>query len=244
MAPNLPPKDLDILRRLFGRKMEIAHSETNLARRRDWLRHDNGPNYRPMILAESGGIRDTVKPVDISPVCECESDYARGIEWGLRSEISRFEHLKDDHVVAPWASVNWRVHRSNFGVEPKQHHTENNGHLAARNWEPAIADLDRDFHLLKPRTMRVDREATLREREVLAKVFDGLGPVELRGGHFWTAGLTITAIDLIGLEQLMLAMYDNPAGLHRVMAFLRDDMLAFTEWLEREGLLNLDSHND
>lgn len=52
------------------------------------------------------------------------------------------------------------------------------------------------------------------------------------------------AIDLIGLENLMLAMYDNPAGLHRLMAFLRDDHLAFARWLEREGLLSLNNEND
>jgi hypothetical protein len=56
--------------------------------------------------------------------------------------------------------------------------------------------------------------------------------------------MTIVAIDLIGLENLMLAMYDNPAGLHRLMAFLRDDHLAFCRWLEREGLLSLNNEND
>jgi hypothetical protein len=42
----------------------------------------------------------------------------------------------------------------------------------------------------------------------------------------------------------MLAMYDNPEGLHRVMAFLRDDYLAFTAWLEQEGLYSLNNEND
>jgi hypothetical protein len=49
---------------------------------------------------------------------------------------------------------------------------------------------------------------------------------------------------LIGLENLMLYMYDNPAGLHRLMSFLRDDHLAFTQWLEREGLYSLNNAND
>jgi hypothetical protein len=42
----------------------------------------------------------------------------------------------------------------------------------------------------------------------------------------------------------MLLMYDNPKGLHRLMAFLRDDCLAFAEWLEREGLFTLNNEND
>lgn len=35
----------------------------------------------------------------------------------------------------------------------------------------------------------------------------------------------------------MLLMYDNPAGLHRLMGFLRDEMLHFIGWFESEGLL-------
>ena len=240
------PSDTDILRRLFARKMEIAHSEANLALRRDWLALDNGARHRPMILAESGGIHDAVKPDFLWPAdeCRCSGESARGVEWRLLQEINRFTRLKDDHVVAPWHTVNWKVWGSGHGVEAKHHHAQNNGHLAARNWDPALADLDRDFHLLRPQTFSVDRGPALREQEALSKVFDGLGPVVVRGGHFWTAGLTIHAIHLIGLETLMLAMYDNPAGLHRVMAFLRDDMLAFTTWLEAEGLLSLNNHND
>jgi hypothetical protein len=56
--------------------------------------------------------------------------------------------------------------------------------------------------------------------------------------------MTITAIDLIGLENLMLFMFDQPEGLHRLMAFLRDDHLAVARWLEGEGLLCLDNLND
>jgi len=57
-------------------------------------------------------------------------------------------------------------------------------------------------------------------------------------------GLTGTAIELIGLEALMLAMYDNPAGLHRLVGFLRDEALRFADWLEAEGLLTLNNEND
>ncbi len=237
-------KDREILRRLFGQKMEIAHSDTNLARRRDWLRHDNGIACRPMILAEGHDIFDASKFYDRNRDCVCEGEFARAHEFWLRSDILRFERLRDDHVVPPWLSVAWKIHATDFGVASKQHHTDNSGSLASRNWEPALADLNRDFHLLRPRTFTVDREATRRERDLLEQTFGDIGPVVLRGKPFWTAGLTQTAIDLIGLENLMLAMYDASDTLHRLMAFLRDDMLNFTGWLEREGLLTLDSYSD
>jgi hypothetical protein len=57
-------------------------------------------------------------------------------------------------------------------------------------------------------------------------------------------GLTLDAIFIIGLENLMLFMYDDPEGLHRLMAFLRDDHIAYARWLEKEGLLTLNNEND
>jgi hypothetical protein len=42
----------------------------------------------------------------------------------------------------------------------------------------------------------------------------------------------------------MMAMYDNPQDLHRLMAFLRDECIHFIEWFERKGLLTLNNEAD
>jgi hypothetical protein len=240
---NIPTADRDTLRRLAARKMALAHDPVNTERRAAWLRHDDGPGGRPMILAEWGGVRDVRKPFGEDRLT-CTDPWARGLEAGLRSEIARFEELRDDHVVEPCQNVGWRIKASDYGVAPVTHTTDNAGHLAARSWEPALKDLDRDFAKLKPRTFSVDREATAAEQARIEAVCGDLLPVRLRGSPYWTMGMTIVAIDLIGLENLMLAMYDNPDGLHRLMAFLRDDHLAFNRWLEREHLLTPNNGND
>lgn len=240
---TLAPFDRDILRRLAARKTAIAADPVNRERREAWLRHDDGPGGRPMILAEWQGVRDQRRPFDDSRLA-CRETWARGIERALRAEIWRFEELADDHVVEPWFNVPWQVSASDYGVKPVTHTTDNAGHLAARNWEAPIKDLDRDFGLLKPRTFSVDREATRLEHARVEAAFGDLCPVQIRFEPYWTMGMTIVAIDLIGLEGLMLAMYDHPAGLHRLMAFLRDDHLAYNAWLMRDGLLTLNNASD
>ncbi|MBI5834942.1 MAG: hypothetical protein HZB16_21785 [Armatimonadetes bacterium] len=242
MADTLSTHDLDILRRLAARKAEIAHDPVNVERRRAWLAHDAGGDSRPMVLAESGGVRDAQRP--LVPTLECADGWARGVEAGLRGEILRFEELRDDHVVEPVLNVGWHVATSDYGVQAVVHQGGDAQTMGSRSWEAPITDLDRDFHRLRPRTFSVDRDATLAAKARLERVFDGLLPVRLRGGFYWTMGMTWVAIDLIGLEGLMLAMYDNPAGLHRLMAFLRDDHLAFSAWLEAEGLYTLNNEND
>jgi hypothetical protein len=238
-----PAKDVDTLRRLAARKMEIAADPLNRERRAAWYDLDGGAAHRPMILAEFCGVRDARPPLPDHALA-CTDPWCRGLEWGLRSELYQFEVLQDDHVVEPWHNLGWAVQTSDYGVQAVRHTADNDGHLGARSWEPALKDLDADFSRLRPRTWRVDRDATLRQKERLEQVFGDILPVRIRGGFWWTLGMTITAIDLIGLENLMLYMFDNPAGLHRLMAFLRDDHLAFARWLEAEGLLSLNNEND
>lgn len=243
MSTDLSLHDLDVLRRLATRKAEIAQAPDNLERRDLWYRHDAGSTGRPMVLAEVGGIRDRVHPLP-DQICECQDPWARGLERGLRFEIYQYEVLQDDHVVEPWVSTNWRVQSGDYGVKAVHRRAENDGHLGSERWDAPIQDLDRDLGKLRPRTFSVDRAATLAEKERLEAVFTGILPVRIRGGYWWTLGMTWAAIELIGLENLMLVMYDSPDGLHRLMTFLRDDHLRFAAWLEAEGLLSLNNEND
>jgi hypothetical protein len=236
-------RDRDVLRRWAARKVEIAGSALNQERRDAWYRLDSGQGCRPMIIAEFEGVRDETRAWSDADL-ECEDPWARGVERTLRFEVYRHDVLQDDHVVEPWMNVNWQVSTSDFGVPVVKHSGDRDGHMGARRWDPPIQDFDRDFSKLKPRTFSVDRGLSLERVADLESALGDLLPVRMRGSFYWTLGLTWPAIELVGLESLMLLMYDNPEGLHRLMAFLRDDHLAFVEWLEREGLLSLNNEND
>lgn len=242
-TPHVSTHDKDVLRRLAERKAEIAADPKNQERRRAWLALDSGNDSRVMVLAEHGGIRDQRRPLSLASL-ECTGEWARGIESALRVESLLFNELCDDHVVEPVMNVGWRVSTSNYGVEPVVHQGGDAEHMGSRAWDPPIEDLDRDFGKLRPRSFCVDRDATIAERQCMEDVFHGILPVRMRGMYYWTMGLTCKAIDLIGMEALMLSMFDNPDGLHRLMAFLRDDELAFSRWLEEQGLYSLNNEND
>ena len=243
---TLPQHDVDILRQLAERQVEIAQSPLNLERKALWYKHDAGMDGRPMILAEVFGVRDQISPLPNSDL-KCENSWSRGIEWLLRFQIYQFEVLKDDHVIEPYFNVGWSVQMSDYGVQPIEHTADNEGRMAGRRWDPPIQDLDKDFHKLHPRTYSVDREATLARKQSLEKVFGDILPVRIRGmfGMLpWTMGMTEPAMKLHGLENLMLSTLDNLEGVHRLMTLLRDDHIAYAEWLEEEGLLTLNNEND
>lgn len=240
---TLPRHDVEILRGLAERKRVLAHDPVNEERRRAWHALDAGRGDRVMVLAEHGGIRDRDKPFPDGRL-ECADAWARGIENELRTEIFRFEDLQDDYVIEPVMNVNWRITRDDFGVPVVMHYGGSETQMGSRSWEAPIRDLEKDFHRLRPRAASVDREATHRVKARMERLFDGILPVRIRGSFYWTLGMTWHAIELVGLQEFMMAMYDHPEGLHRLMAFLRDDHLAHADWLEREGLYSLNNEND
>ena len=238
---TLNKSDVQTLRALARRVREISQDPIMEERRRLWLKHNSLRGERPMILAETGGVLDELIPVS---QLRCQEDWARNLERGLLNTIFVYEHVKDDSVVEPIITWNWRVNFGDYGVKSTRQTTTNDGKLASYRWEPAIRDLRAEFDRLRPRTFSVDREASLDWKATLEEVFGGILDVRRRGAFWWTVGMTWTAIDLIGLENLMLYMYDQPDMLHKLMAFLRDDHLAMLDFVEKENLLSLNNRND
>ncbi len=237
----IDPADLHILRELLKRKRDLAQQPVMAERRALWTRHAALDSQRPMILIETGGVLDEVVPLS---ALQCQANWARAMERALREEIFRAQEIRDDYVVEPWLEYQWEVNGGDYGVTTVKQRGENAGKLASYHWEAPIKDLDQDFDRLHFRRLSVNRERTLAWKALLEEHFADILPVRRRGSYWWTSGLTWTAIDLIGLEGFMLAMVDNPAGLHRLMAFLRDDFLQAMDWFEKEELLSLNNEND
>jgi hypothetical protein len=234
--------DKQHLRELAREVAEIAASPLNQERRKLWLAHDRGERVRPLVVTETDGGLKLVKP---DQQLHCEAQWLHGVEHGLIDAILHFELLKDDRVVEPFINCNWDVHASSYGVETQFHRGNDlHGGQTGYTWEAPIKDLEAEFEKLKPRTFSVDRATTLARHAALEEVFDGVLKVRRRGSHWWTMGLTQTAVYLVGLEEFLVYICEAPEAVHDLLAFLRDDALAYSDWLEREGLLNLNNEND
>lgn len=233
--------DIEILQDLAKQILEISFDSKNEERRQLWYKHNSLEKTRPLVLIESGiALNDLVQNSEL----KCQESWARGLESGFRKTIYHYKCIDDDNVIEPYINCNWHVSVSNYGFDIKREYGDSGTELSSYRWEPPIKDIHRDIEKLHPRTYSVNREATLAWKEHLEQIFDGILKVRIRSSFWWTVGMTWTAIEHIGLENLMLFMYDDPEGLHRFMAFLRDDHIAFAEWLEKEGLLTLNNEND
>lgn len=230
-------RDRDILRGLAARWMGLASLPVMAVRRRQWTALKDLRAERPMVLFETWTLENYVADDELA----CEDAELRRVEKAMRAVIRQAEEIGDDYVVEPFLRVYWDIERSDFGVPLLREGAQDvEGGNVAYHFDYPIrtpAEIDR----LRPRTFTVDRAKTQRRAERLSDIFGDLLPVVLHGtGGHWAA-LTQDLFKLIGNDNLLTWTYDAPDALHRLMAYLRDDRLAYFSWLEREGLLGLNS---
>jgi len=234
------PSDLAILREIATKFRRLADSDANRRVVDLWYKHDRHEEHRPLILTEFDGglemVLDSWKP-------RCQEEWAQLQERALVEHMAHVEIVSEDYPLEPCVGVMWVIDKGNWGVQTHETQPETNGTKGACHID-AVIELPGGLDKLKPRVFSVDRELTQAKIDLLSEVYDGLLTVRLRRNPWWTMGLTQDGISLIGLENMMMYMYDQPEALHQLMAFLRDDHLALARWMEREGLLVLNNEND
>jgi hypothetical protein len=221
--------------------MELAHLPVMAERIRAWTALKDLRPERPMLLFETWTLgSDFVAPGELL----CADPALRGVENDLRAGIRQVEEIGDDFVVDPFYRVEWDVDSTDYGVTVTAEHAQDGmgGDTAYHYNHPLRAP--QDVERLRPRTWSVDRAKTRARQARLQELFGDILPVTLHGTGSHIAALTSDLFRLIGNDNLLTWPYDAPDALQRVMAYLRDDRLAYYAWLESEGLLGLnnDSH--
>ncbi|MDA0322941.1 MAG: hypothetical protein O2923_09535 [Verrucomicrobia bacterium] len=225
--------DTDVLRRLAERVREICELQNPRAREQLWRKHNGLRSERPMVLCFPEGAWEELLP---HSALECNDPIHRDWEYKLRSKIYWWEHIRDDNFIEPWFDIAWCTSPGNYGVEIPHIQGDQRGSYV---WDHPLKEFHRDFTKLHFRTPSVDRVKTYEQVERADAIFGPTLPPRIRGQAWWTVGLTWTAVLLVGIEPFMLMMCDDPAAVHQLMAWLRDEQSHFIDWHEKQGLLRL-----
>ena len=230
-------QDQQLLRSLAQRWMELANLPVMEERKRLWTALKDLHAERPMVLFEVWTVENYVHPDEMV----CQDAYLRDIELHMRRAIRQIEEVGDDMVLEPVLRLNWVIHNSDYGVPIQSEHAvdERGGDVAYHFLNPIQST--QDIPRLRPRLFQVDREETYRRLELLQDAFGDVLPVVLHGIDSFLAALTSDLFRLIGNDRLLTWTYDEPEALQQIMATLRDDRLAYYNWLEREELLGLNN---
>ena len=168
---------------------------------------------------------------------KCHDPFWRGVERQMRASIRRVEEVGDDIVLPTCWRVGWDIAAADYGVPIRSHSAvDSQKGSVGFSFDHPIRTTE-DLSKLRPRSWMVDREKTRRLVDRLGHAFGDILPIRLHGTTCLLAAMTQDAFRLIGNDNLLTWPYDEPDALHRLMAFLRDDRIAYYQWLEQEQLL-------
>lgn len=224
------------LRDLAQRQAELAAHPDNAALAQAWYDHNSLRGQRPMVVFEE----ETCKQEFFQ--LQCEDPLARYVEGQLLQTIRAKELIGDDKVVPDFFRVPVQIESQFFGVE--RHRTVAAEGLGYHD-EPVLVNLEEDLSKLRPSEFHYNKAATERLENFAGDILGDVLPLrrvnELNQWHF---APTQHVVNLMGMENLFLAMFDAPEALHRLMAFLVEDMRRLLRWEEQEGLLFANAGND
>lgn len=224
------------------RWMELASLPVMNERRRLWTALNDLRPERPMLLFETWTVENYVEEEELL----CQDPFFRRTEELLRRYIRQAEEIGDDIVLEPHWRLYWDicVDYPDYGVGLQVTHADDahGGHVGYTFNYPIKTP--EDVSRLKPRTWTVDRELTRHKQEMLQEAFRDALPVVIHGTGSLHAGLTGDLYKLIGNDNLLMWTYDAPDALHKIMAYLRDDRIAYYRWLEAENLLGLNNDSE
>ncbi len=228
------PHEIEILRSLARRVAEHAHHPVQEERRRMWSSHHSLKPTRPLVFIDPEYAWYEILP---HTQLRCGNNLARIWEYRLLKELCWQEEIRDDRVCTGEFTVQHVYSETGFGIDNKITGGEGGG---AYHIEGGLSSYD-DLHRLCFREIVVDYEKTNRLLETAHDIFGGILDVKVRNSWWYSLGLTFDAIKLRGFENFLYDMYDNPRGLHALMAFLRDEAVHRLDFLEENGLLSLNN---
>jgi hypothetical protein len=229
--------DKKILRELAKAVSEIAARPEQDRKRKLWEKHNDLIETPPLIFCDPELAWYEIIPATL---LQCHGSLARIWEFRLRKEIYWANTIKDDRVATSEFTIQYIFSETSRGMET--HIIGGTGDGAYR-WDPPISDYN-DVDELKFKQIAIDYKKTDSLLELAQEVFNGILKVRLEGSYWWSFGMTLDLIFLRGFERVLMDMYDNPAGLHKLMTFLRNENMAKLDFLEKNNLLSLNSLGD
>ena len=249
-------KDRTVIRELAAKRMEFATLPVMQERKRLWKAVHDLKAERPVILFETDWIDGFVEDQEIL----CEDPFLRSVERSMRIALRHAEELGDDIVIEPYYRLGWKMVFSDYGMPVEIRSAVCPEKSMAYSFSFPISTPE-DINKLRNRTFAVDREETLRRKEMLEDVMGDILPVKVGNydpfiyefdvgefgdlgfnGNFFF-GLTWQVYRFIGNQGLLYWLYDAPEAIHKLMSYMLDDRIAVFDYFEKEGLLALNTDN-
>lgn len=233
---RISQEEIAYLRELARKQREYANLPVMKERERLWYLHNALEGERAMVVMEEGTF------IDDMITLKCEHGLAREIEHQLLQNITVAEDIDDDKVIPDYYNLEIWFNYDRYGIKPKRVLA---GEGPGFHVEPALEDLEADMWKLKPSVFSFDETEFLEKKAFIEEIIGDILPVRVaNGANQWEFALTAHTVELMGTENMFIAMMDTPDEFHQLMNFITDDCIRLLRWEEEKGYLFLNSGND
>lgn len=237
-------RDVEILRGLVEQYAALAAEPVMQERRELWRAHQSLEHTRPLVLANFGYWNAWCRETFGDPAMQCEDPFFRAYERDLRMRIHRGE-VGDDCIAEPWLTLHATRKGPGgwcgvWGLQSEIERPDMDGG-AFRVTGPPIKSWDDMARMTWPQH-GIEEEATA---ENLGRLQDAVGDLIVldvnRGPTLigFLGDISTSLAYLRGLQHIMVDMYESPAQLKELLAFMRDGILHNQQQAEDAGDITL-----
>ena len=227
--------DRTIIRELATCVAEIAALPVQEEKRRLWRRLNGLRPERPMVMIDQ--VCWNEMEMDGELTLHCVDPECRGYEEFLRRTLFQWRHFPVDMVVEGFVRIPKAFHETGFGIVSEQEIAVTDptnsvvGHLFHNQLRT-----DDDLEKLHMPVITLDMTETARRLEVAHGLFDGVLGV-LPWGVDPYLGQWDPITTWMGAQEVLYALADRPAFMHRLVNRLADAQMGMLDQLEAQGLL-------
>ena len=228
--------DADVLRVLAEKVALLAGGAAMAERRVHWKAVNALQRVRPVIFCDpENGWNEIITAAQM----QCKGALARRWEMNLRKEIFWGEVMGDDKPVEACFEVPYTAQPDHWGLDTVFHRSAMKD--GAESWDGPVQDYDRDLPKLHAPDVLIDWETTNGCLQLAEDVFGGILDVRLKGTWWWSLGITLPAVHLRGMTNMLTDFLDQPDNLKALFARIAEGHLQKLDYLEAHGLLSLNN---
>ncbi len=229
-------KDTNTIRALAEKYMNYATLPIQDEKRRLWRALNGLHMEKPMVCIDQMPWNEL--DVDGSLVCTVEHPYWRGIEWWMRSEIYKWEHLPVDMVLNPYILLPRPIHNTGFGIHANVDIsvTDSSSGVVGQYYHNQIEDFE-DIEKIQTPKVWLDEEAEKEIKQMADVVLAGVAPYKMQG-HTMHLGIWDQISMWLGVETCYIELMDRPEFIHAIMERATNALISQVEQYNAFGGLD------
>ncbi len=231
-------QDKQILRELAKKYSDICKNPVQSKRRELWRKHNSLKRTTIPIYIRAFGWEEMP-----DYKFQCQDSFFHKYEYFLRESIFR-AGFDDDFIFEPWVTVRATYKCSGWGLSGKRNYS--NQITGSFKCDYPIKKFEDADKLIEP-YHQIDEKQTAEDAAKLQEAIGDIITINIDRApayRMWTGDISTDLGLLRGIENIMMDMVDNPAWLHKLLAFMRDGILKTHQQAEDAGDWGLSAHQN